>query len=300
MQSRSNHSLTRAALTLFAAFTCWTASSIAAEPLRLSLWPDEAPLGDGKSEKVEVPITVHLPEPGLATGAAIVICPGGGYGGRVVEGEGHGIARWLNSNGIIGVVLEYRLPNGNYHRPMLDAQRAMRVVRSHAAEWKLNPQRIGIMGFSAGGHLASTVGTHFDAGNEKSTDPVERLSCRPDFMVLVYPVITMGEKTHGGSRNNLLGPTPSAKLMEFLSNEKQVTATTPPTFLTHARTDAAVPVAHSQMFYAALKVHDVPAELQEFPKGNHGYNGYKGEEWDAWQKRSLEWLGERGLLKSVP
>ncbi len=299
MQTRSKCSLPVAALILFTAFTCWTVS-LAAEPLRLSLWPGEAPLGDGKSEKVEAPITVHLPEPGLATGAAIVICPGGGYGGRVVEGEGHGIARWLNSHGIAGVVLEYRLPNGNYHRPMLDAQRAMRVVRSHAAEWKLDPRRIGIMGFSAGGHLASTIGTHFDAGNDKSTDSVERLSCRPDFMVLVYPVITMGDKTHGGSRNNLLGPKPSTTLMEFLSSEKQVTAQTPPAFLTHARTDAVVPVAHSQMFYAALKAHGVPAELQEFPKGNHGYNGYKGEEWDAWQKRSLEWLGERGLLKLVP
>ena len=300
MQNRSNLRWSVTASLLFAAFTCWTASSIAAEPLRLSIWTDEASLGEGKSEKVKVPITVHLPQPELATGTAIVICPGGGYGGRVVEGEGHGIARWLNSHGIAGVVLEYRLPGGNYHRPMLDAQRAMRVVRSHAVEWKLDPRRVGIMGFSAGGHLASTIGTHFDAGDEKSEDPVERQSCRPDFMVLVYPVITMGEKAHGGSRNNLLGPNPSARLMEFLSNETQVTDKTPPAFLTHARTDAVVPVAHSQMFYAALKAHGVPVELQEFPKGNHGYNGYHGEEWDAWQKRSLEWLGERGLLRASP
>lgn len=262
----------------------------------MSIWPGEAPLGDGKSEKAEVPITVHLPEPEKANGMAVVICPGGGYGGKVVEGEGHGIARWLNTRGITGVVLEYRLPAGNYHRPMLDAQRAIRVVRAHAKEWKLDPRRTGIMGFSAGGHLASTAGTHFDAGNAASPDPVERLSCRPDFMVLVYPVITMGELTHGGSRNNLLGPAPSAELIEFLSNEKQVTDRTPPAFLTHARTDAVVPVAHSQMFYAALKAHGVPAELQEFPQGDHGYNGYQGEEWDAWQKRSLEWLGERLLL----
>ncbi len=300
MQNRSNLRWSVTALLLFAAFTCWTASSIAAEPLRLSIWTDEASLGEGKSEKVKVPITVHLPQPELATGTAIVICPGGGYGGRVVEGEGHGIARWLNSHGIAGVVLEYRLPGGNYHRPMLDAQRAMRVVRSHAVEWMLDPRRVGIMGFSAGGHLASTIGTHFDAGDEKSEDPVERQSCRPDFMVLVYPVITMGEKAHGGSRNNLLGPNPSARLMEFLSYETQVTDKTPPAFLTHARTDAVVPVAHSQMFHAALKAHGVPVELQEFPKGNHGYNGYQGEEWDAWQKRSLEWLGERGLLKASP
>ena len=286
------------ALILFAVFAVSIASAVAAEPLRLTLWLDEAPLGEGKSEKVKVPITVHLPAPEKATGTAMVICPGGGYGGRVVEGEGHGIARWLNAHGIAGVVLEYRLPAGNYHRPMLDAQRAIRVVRSHAAEWKIDPRRIGIVGFSAGGHLASTAGTHFDAGNDKSADPVERLSCRPDFMVLVYPVITMGEKSHGGSRKNLLGATPSAELMDLFSNEKQVTAKTPPAFLTHARTDAVVPVAHSQMFHEALKAKGVAAELQEFPKGNHGYNGYKGEEWDAWQKRSLEWLGERGLLKA--
>ena len=298
MNNAPQRRLPIAALILFAVLAVSAASAVAAEPLRLTLWPDEAPLGEGKSEKVKVPITVHLPAPEKATGTAMVICPGGGYGGRVVEGEGHGIARWLNAHGIAGVVLEYRLPAGNYHRPMLDVQRAIRVVRSHAAEWKIDPRRIGIVGFSAGGHLASTAGTHFDAGNDKSADPVERQSCRPDFMVLVYPVITMGEKSHGGSRKNLLGATPSAELIDLFSNEKQVTAKTPPAFLTHARTDAVVPVAHSQMFHEALKAKGIAAELQEFPKGNHGYNGYKGEEWDAWQKRSLEWLGERGLLKA--
>lgn len=272
-------------------------SSASAAPLRVSLWPDQAPLGDGKSEKVDVPITIHLPPADRASGAALVICPGGGYGGRVVEGEGHGIARWLNSNGIAGIVLEYRLPAGNYHRPLLDAQRAMRIVRSRAGEWHLDPNRIGIIGFSAGGHLASSVGTHFDAGNASSPDPIERQSCRPDFMVLVYPVITMGEKTHGGSRKNLLGPKPSEALKELFSNEKQVTAQTPPAFLTHALTDAVVPAAHSRMFYEALKAHNVPTEYQEFPTGNHGYNGYKGAEWDAWQKRSIEWMDERGFLK---
>ncbi len=297
MQNRATPPISLTGLRRFAAFICLTVGSLAAEPRRLSLWPDTAPLGGGQSEKVEVPITVHLPEPSQATGAAIVICPGGGYGGRVVEGEGHGIARWLNAHGITGVVLEYRLPAGNYQRPLLDAQRALRVVRAHAAEWQLDSRRIGIMGFSAGGHLASTVGTHFDAGQAKSADPIERWSCRPDFMLLVYPVITLGELTHGGSRDNLLGPAPTAELRDYLSNEKQVTAQTPPTFLTHARTDAVVPVGHSRMFYAALKAQGIPAELQEFPEGNHGYNGYQGKEWDAWQKRSLEWLGERGWLK---
>lgn len=288
-----------AACLILAALACPPSPVWAADPLRLSIWPGEAPLGEGKAEKVDVPITVHLPPAGQATGTAIVICPGGGYGGRVVEGEGHGIARWLNTHGIAGVVLEYRLPAGHHRRPMLDAQRALRVVRHRAAEWNLDPRRIGIMGFSAGGHLASTAGTHFDSGNPAAADPIERTGCRPDFMVLVYPVITMGPKTHGGSRNNLLGTNPPAALVELLSNEKQVTAETPPAFLTHARTDTVVPIVHSQMFHAALQAKGVPSELQEFPKGTHGYNGYRGEEWDAWQKRSLEWLGERGFLKAA-
>jgi acetyl esterase/lipase len=278
--------------TLFFAMTVLVLVVNGAEPLHLSIWEEQAPLGDGKSEKVEVPITVHLPEPGKATGLAVVICPGGGYGGKVLEGEGHGIARWLNAHGIAGMVLEYRLPQGNYHRPILDAQRAIRFVRAHAGEWNVNPGRIGIMGFSAGGHLASTAGTHFDDGDRKSADRVAQQSSRPDFMVLVYPVISMGEKAHGGSRNNLLGPSPSAGLVELFSNEKQVTKATPPTFLTHARTDAVVSAENSRMFYEALKAHQVPAELLEFPQGNHGYNGYKGREWDAWQKRCVEWLAE--------
>jgi len=280
------------------AFILTALSLQAADPVGLSIWPGLAPIGMGESEQAKVTITVHLADPSKANGAAVVICPGGGYGGLVVDGEGHGIARWLNEHGIAGVVLEYRLPHGNYHRPMLDAQRALRVVRARAAEWKIDPHRLGIIGFSAGGHLASTAGTHFDDGDAKSSDPVERQSCRPDFMVLVYPVITMGAKTHGGSRQNLLGPAPSAELQDFLSNEKQVTERTPPTFLTHAKTDAVVPVEHSRMFYQALQAHQVRAELLEFPQGNHGYNGYKGREWDAWQKRCLEWLEEQGMLKA--
>ena len=304
MQNRSKEKFFAQPMALLVALTSWllilsgTLSLRAAEPLRLSIWPEQAPVGEGKPEKAEVPITVHLAEPSQANGTVVVICPGGGYGGLVVGGEGHGIARWLNAHGIAGVVLEYRLPRGIYQRPLLDAQRAIRVVRSHAAEWKLDPHRIGIMGFSAGGHLASTAGTHFDDGEATSSDPVARQSCRPDFMVLVYPVITMGPKTHGGSRQNLLGTAPSAELLEFLSNEKQVTDRTPPAFLTHAKTDAVVPVEHSRMFYAALQAHHVPAELLEFPQGNHGYSGYKGPEWDAWQKRCMEWLEERGMAKA--
>ena len=272
----------------------------AAEPLRLSLWPDSAPLGNGQSEEVKVAVTIHLPTPEKATGVALVICPGGGYGGLVTEGEGHGIARWLNAHGIAGVVLEYRLPRGNYHRPLLDAQRALRLVRARAGEWKMDPKRLGIIGFSAGGHLVSTVGTHFDEGDKTAADPVQHQSCRPDFLVLVYPVISLGELGHGGTRQNFLGSNPAPELVTLFSNEKQVTDRTPPTFLTHAKTDTVVPVENSRMFYRALQEHHVPSELLEFPEGNHGYNGYKGKEWDGWQARCLKWLEEQKILPAKP
>ncbi|MCY3022597.1 MAG: prolyl oligopeptidase family serine peptidase, partial [Planctomycetota bacterium] len=157
------------------------------------------------------------------------------------------------------------------------------------------PKRIGIMGFSAGGHLAATVGTHFDDGDPKAADPVDQVSCRPDFMVLVYPVITMGEKGHAGCRENLMGKTPSAADMELLSNEKQVTDKTPPAFLVHAKTDQMVPVEHSAMFLAALKAHNVPAEFLELPTGAHGLGCGKGELWAQWQAKCLEWFKARGL-----
>src|SRR5438128_1947105 len=169
----------------------------AAKPERIELWHKRAPIGDGAFQESEVWITLHCPE--KPNGTAIVICPGGGYGGLVTGAEGHGIASWLNRHGITGVVLEYRLPKGRAQVPLLDAQRAIRTVRSNAKAWNLDPARIGILGFSAGGHLASTAGTHFDAGKADSPDPVERVSCRPDFMILVYPVITMGDKGHPGS-----------------------------------------------------------------------------------------------------
>ncbi len=262
---------------------------------KIELWPDQAPVGDGKFAKSNAAITVHLAEKG--NGAAIVICPGGGYGGLVTGAEGHGIAQWLNQHGIAGIVLEYRLPGGNRHLPLLDAQRAIRIVRSKAETWKLDPAKIGIMGFSAGGHLASTAVTHFDAGQASSTDAIEKQSCRPDFGILVYPVITMGEKTHGGSRQNLLGASPSEEMITLYSNEKQVTGKTPPCFLTHALDDKVVPSDHSKMFADAMKAHKIPCEYLELPSGGHGLNGYKGPMWDAWQTASLKWLAG---LKMVP
>jgi acetyl esterase/lipase len=265
-----------------------------AEPERIGLWNRHAPQGDGTFEAADAFVTVH--RPARANGTAAVICPGGGYGGLVTGAEGHGIAAWLNKHGVAGVVLEYRLPKGRPFVPLLDAQRAIRTVRSNAKAWGIDPTKVGIMGFSAGGHLASTAGTHFDAGDPKATDPVEKQGCRPDFMVLVYPVVSMGPKGHGGSRANLLGRQPDEKLVALFSNETQVTAKTPPTFLAHAKDDRVVVPDNSQLLHDALRAAKVPAEYLELPSGGHGLNGYKGPMWDAWQARSLAWLTERQFL----
>ena len=180
--------------------------------------------------------------------------------------------------------------------PLLDAQRAIRTVRANAKAWTIDPAKIGIIGFSAGGHLASTAATHFDAGKPDATDPVEKVSCRPDFAILIYPVITMDATTHAGSRSNLLGKDPSPELIKRYSNETQVTDKTPPTFLAHPLDDKVVAPANSQSFYKALQAHQVPSKYLELASGGHGLNGYKGPMWDAWQTQSLEWLAELKLL----
>ena len=263
----------------------------------LPLWvPGKAPVTTVRDtfEAGNAFITVHTPsEP---NGTAIVICPGGGYGGLVMGPEGHGIARWLNRHGITGIVLRYRLPRGRSHVPLLDAQRALRTARANAAKWKLDSKRIGIMGFSAGGHLASSAATHFDGGIPDSVDPIERQSSRPDFAILVYPVITMGPRGHDGSRRNLLGDKPGAELLALFSNEKQVTRRTPPTFLAHARDDGPVPIENSRLFHRAMLEHDIPAKLLELPAGGHGFNGYRGPMWEAWQAGALRWLTSLQLL----
>lgn len=255
---------------------------------RRGLWKGDAPIGDGKRAQEEAFITVHRPE--KPNGTAVVICPGGGYGGLVTGAEGHGIAKWLGTHGVTGVVLEYRLPKGRHSVPLSDAQRAIRTVRSEAGELQVNPHRVGIMGFSAGGHLASTAGTHFDAGRPDATDAVERQSSRPDFVILVYPVVSMGPLTHGGSKHNLLGPNPSPELIELYSNEKQVTDQTPPMFLAHALDDKPVPPENSRQLYAALQAKKIPSMYLELPSGGHGLNGYQGPMWDAWQRESIAWL----------
>ena len=263
---------------------------------RQPLWPEgKAPNGDGTFDSANAFITVHKPE--KPNGTAVVICPGGGYRMLVMAGEGHGIAKWLNGHGITGIVLEYRLPAGRSHVPLLDTQRAIRTVRSRAQEQGIDPKKIGIIGFSAGGHVASTAGTHFDDGDPEAEDVIAKTGCRPDFMILVYPVITMGIPTHGGSRNHLLGPEPSAKQIVLFSNEKQVTEKTPPAFLAHALDDKAVTIENSRLFQRALASKGVSVELVELASGGHGLNGYKGPMWDEWQTKSIDWLRK---LKFIP
>jgi acetyl esterase/lipase len=282
-------------LFLLLATTCFAQETTPADETtaanRTPLWEGLAPVGEGATEEANAWITVHRPTKG--NGTAIVICPGGGYGGLVVGAEGHGIAAWLNQHGITGVVLEYRLPAGRHAVPLLDAQRAIRTVRANAKDWELDPAKIGIMGFSAGGHLASTAATHFDDGEPNATDPIDRVSCRPDFAILVYPVVTlMGEKTHQGTKTNLLGKDPSPELVKLYSNELQVTAETPPMFLAHALDDGPVPPENSKALYAALQKQGIPSKYLELPSGGHGLNGYKGPMWNAWQEQSLAWLDE--------
>ncbi|MBC8290770.1 MAG: alpha/beta hydrolase [Planctomycetes bacterium] len=260
-------------------------------PKPISLWEKgKAPVGNGEFSDEDPTITVYrAPKP---NGTAIVICPGGGYGGHAIQPEGHGIARWLNEHGITGVVLKYRLPKGRSGVPVSDGQRAIQMTRLHSKEWAVDSSKAGIMGFSAGGHLASTCATQFSTGDPKAKDPHERMSARPDFAILVYPVITMGTHTHGGSRRNLLGKEPSPELTKAFSSGLRVTAQTPPTFLAHAVDDKPVPPVNSELFHKALKAKKVKTKYLELPNGGHGLNGYKGPSWDAWQKQSLEWLAE--------
>jgi alpha-L-arabinofuranosidase/acetyl esterase/lipase len=267
-------------------------------PSTMQLWEGVVPESEGRPAGENAFITVY--RPANPNGAAVVICPGGGYGMLVSGPEGQGIAQWLNQKGITGIVLEYRLPKGNSNVPLLDVQQAIRMVRSRARDWGIDPNRIGIMGFSAGGHLASTAATHFDAGDRLSSDIVARCSSRPDFAILVYPVITMGPKTHGGSKKNLLGPDPTGELVTLFSNEQQVTDQTPPTFIAHAMDDDVVSPDNSQMLYDALKAHQVPAAYLKLKSGGHGLNGYSGPMWDEWQTMSMNWLVKQKIVDPFP
>lgn len=284
----------KVSLVMFA-MVCCAGVLAAADAKPELLWPDGAPGAKGTAPADKPTITVHLPAPEKANGAAVIICPGGGYGALMMSYEGHDVATWLNANGVVGIVLQYRISPYNHPAPLLDAKRALRIIRSRATELKIDPKRIGIMGFSAGGHVASTLGTHFDAGDANAADPIERVDCRPDFMILIYPVISMGPLGHGGSRKNLLGSKPKAEDVESLSNEKQVTEKTPPAFLVHSKLDKAVSIEHSALFNAALKARGVPSEFLEMPTGEHGLGCGKGPLWAEWQAKCLEWMNARKI-----
>lgn len=269
------------------------------KPQPQPLWPDGAPSAKGTNESDVPTLTPYLPAAAKATGAAVVICPGGGYGMLAMDHEGHDVARWLNSLGVAGFVLRYRHAPYRHPVPLQDAQRALRAVRHRAKEWGVDPHRVGILGFSAGGHLASTAATHFDAGNRDATDPVERQSSRPDFAVLVYPVISFTTPyLHRGSRDNLLGKDADPKWVEDLSNEKQVTPRTPPTFLMHTNEDRGVVPENSVLFYLALRKAGVPAELHIYEKGKHGVGlAPKDAVLSTWTERCADWMRGRGLLE---
>ena len=255
-----------------------------------NLWPDKAPgqLGDAPSD---IPaVQVFLPPAKVATGASVVVCPGGGYG-VLAPHEGPVVGKWLAKNGVTAFVLRYRLAPKYHHPSMLsDAQRAIRFVRANARQWNLDPKKIGIMGFSAGGHLASTAATHYTAGDEKSDDPIERVSSRPDLQILIYPVIKMGPGGHEGSKNNLLGKDASQQMIDLFSNEKQVMKDTPPAFLMHSVADKGVPVGNSDDYAAALKAAGVPYEYVRGELGPHGV-GLQ----DTWTPQCIKWLQSLGF-----
>ena len=275
-----------------------------------NLWPGEAPgaprppagtestYEGGRMKMIEVPqYWVHLPDKGKATGAAAVIFPGGGYSILAMGHEGHDYAKWLNERGIAGIVVKYRVGDGlgyRYPVPFLDARRAIRTVRAHAVEWGINPDRIGVMGSSAGGHLASLCATRFDDKVEGETgDGIDKLSARPDFAVLCYPVISMDPAYgHTGSRKNLAGPDADAELFDILSTEKAVSEETPPVFLL-TTSDDGVDCRNSLLFAIACKEQKVPVSLHMFEKGGHGY-GLNGKGPLAeWPELLDAWLAER-------
>lgn len=286
-------------------------NQIMAQDTIMPLWPkDKIPnriASDEKEEqhrngilrisKVQEPtIEVYLPAHSNANGKAVLIFPGGGYGILAYDWEGTDIAKFLNGKGIAGIVVKYRLPssesqNDKHNVPLIDAQRALRFVRSNTENFHIDSNKIGILGFSAGGHLASTLGTHFDEKVYEPIDEIDAQSARPDFMALGYPVITFGEATHRGSKKNLIGENPKAEMVDHFSNEKQVTENTPPTFLVHASNDEAVPVENSLLFYQALKNKGVSATMHIYPKGGHGFSlARKDPHLMGWTERMFEWM----------
>jgi acetyl esterase/lipase len=248
---------------------------------------------------IQPTLTVFLPPRDKANGTSVVICPGGGYARLAMGHEGFDVAKRLNEMGVAAFVLKYRLPNDQTQpdksiAPLLDAQQALRLVREQAAKYNLNPERIGLMGFSAGGHLAATAGTHFAQPVGPNPGPA---SVRPAFLMLIYPVISFSDSlSHKGSRSNLLGDSPAADQVRLYSNELQVTAQTPPTFLVHAEDDKVVPVQNSLVFYQALHRHNVPAEMHLYPQGGHGFGMNNKTTKDQWVERLQNWMDANGWL----
>jgi acetyl esterase/lipase len=272
-----------------------SAQTATTSPEPIILWPNGAPGATGH-EPLDIPtLSPFLPSLESRSGAAVIVCPGGGYS-RLADHEGRPVAEWLSGLGVAAFVLKYRHTARYPHpAPLQDAARAIRILRARAAEWKLDPERIGILGFSAGGHVASSIGTHFEAGNASATDAIERVSSRPNLMILVYPVITMRDFGHAGSRRNLLGTEPRPELVALLSNEEHVTKDTPPTFLVHTVNDAGVPVENSLVFVAALRKAAVPFEMHLYERGPHGFglgsrSGPKDPILATWTNHCAEWL----------
>jgi acetyl esterase/lipase len=262
------------------------------------LWPNGAPQAQGTADEDKPSLTLFPAKGDNKISTAVVVCPGGGYAHLAWEKEGTAIAEWLNHLGINAFVLKYRL-GPKYHHPVElgDAQRAIRYVRANATTWGVDPARIGIWGFSAGGHLAATTGTHFDAGDAAASDPIDRVASRPDFMILSYPVITLQEPfVHKGSLHNLLGDNPDPASVQLLSNELQVSSKTPPTFLFHTTEDKTVPVENSVNFYLALRKAGVPAEMHIYLKGAHGAGlAVADPVLSSWTGHLADWLKVQGF-----
>jgi acetyl esterase/lipase len=278
-------------------------------PQTFPLYPGKAPLAVGDTNTDKPTLTAYRPE--KPNGTAVVVCPGGGYGGLAMDHEGKQVAEFLTKHGVTAFVLKYRTANKErpgplMEAPLLDAQRAIRTVRAKAKDYDIDPKRVGIWGFSAGGHLASTATTHFDSGKTEGDD-IDKTSCRPDFSILAYPVITMEDGvTHGGSKNNLLGPKPDAKLVALYSNEKQVTKDTPPVFIFQTSADTAVLPENAVRFYLACKAAKVPVEMHIYEKGRHGVGLGSDPKWTGgeksvatWPDRLLDWMKARDLLSKA-
>lgn len=283
----------------------FTGGTFAAEigPEPQLLWPEGAPGALGTEDADKPSIRLYPAAVEGATGACVLVCPGGGYGALAFDHEGHQIAKWFNTFGVSAAVLKYRLgPKYHHPAPLTDAQRGLRYLRANAASLGIDPARIGVMGFSAGGHLASTLSTHYDAGQADAADPIDRVSCRPDFSILCYPVISIGSDFgHKGSQRNLLGDNPDPELLKSLSNETQVTADTPRTFIFHTAEDPGVPVMNALVYYEALVKHGVKAELHVYQNGPHGVGLAPGDPVLAtWKERLHDWLRTNGFLAPAP